>query len=65
MLRVVAERMSLHWRIAECANCVDESKMCIYVDGMDQDKTWIPKFPYTETDKSSFETLPSRYGFQF
>ena len=61
MFRVIGERLSFHGRIKECANSLDESHMCVYVDGMDQDKTWIPKFAHTETDRAASDVLPCRY----
>ncbi len=63
--RVVAERMAWHNRIIECRDSLDESVMAIYLDGMDQEKTWIPHVPYKEQDKLSEKVLKVRYAFFF
>lgn len=57
---ILGERKAWHARILECADSLDEEVMAIYIDGMDQDKTWIPHVPHKEQDKMSEKVLKVR-----
>lgn len=59
--RVLGERLAWHMRIQECRDSLDESVMAIYLDGMDQDKTWVPRVSFRETDKKTDPVLKVRY----
>ena len=58
--RVLAERLSWHNRMQECRDSLNEDVMAIYLDGMDQEKTWIPKLSYKEQDKKADKVLKCR-----
>ena len=60
MDRVLAERLSWHNRMQECRDSLNEDVMAIYLDGMDQEKTWIPKLSYKEQDKKADKVLKCR-----
>ena len=58
--KVLAERLSWHNRMQECRDSLNEDIMAIYLDGMDQEKTWIPKISYKEQDKKADKVLKCR-----
>ena len=44
----------------ECRDSLNEDVIAIYLDGMDQEKTWIPKISYKEQDKKADKVLKCR-----
>jgi len=57
---VIGERKSWHHRMLECKNSLDEETMAIYIDGMDQEKTWIPRLAYKSIDAQKEKVMPTR-----